>query len=240
MTDHRPLLKILGPHGVPTLAAARLQGWALILSAYRYNLQYTPGLDNVDPCETLPVTAAEVVRETQRDPVLRRVYQYTRCGWRHTSDIVLEPSQRRSCELSIENGCILWANRVIIPSKLRSTVLEELHEGHLGVSRMKALARSFIWWPNLDKELEDTAKRCELCQRQQAKPAKTNTAHPWINPEKAWERVHADFAEYAGKQYLLLVDAYSKWPEVHMNLGTLQPPQTVEVQLSRTAVSSRY
>ena len=103
---------------------------------------------HIDPCETLPVTAAEVAREIQRDPVLRRVYQYTRCGWRYTSDPVLEPYQRRSCELSIENGCILWANRVIIPSKFRSTVLEELHEGHLGMRRMKALARSFIWWPN--------------------------------------------------------------------------------------------
>ena len=37
------------------------------------------------------MTAAEVAREQQRDPVLRRVYQYTRCGWRHTSDPVLEP-----------------------------------------------------------------------------------------------------------------------------------------------------
>ena len=58
MTDHQPLLKILGPHeGVPTLAAARLQRWALILSAYRYNLQYTPGLDNVEanPLSRLPV-----------------------------------------------------------------------------------------------------------------------------------------------------------------------------------------
>ena len=72
------------------------------------------------------------------------------------------------------------------------------------MSHMKALARSFIWWPNLDKELEDTTKRCELCQRQQAKPAKNNPAHPWIYPEKAWERVHAYFAEYAGKQYLLV------------------------------------
>ena len=58
MTDYRPLLKILGPHeGVPTLAAARLQRWALILSAYRYNLLYTPGLDNVeaDLLSRLPV-----------------------------------------------------------------------------------------------------------------------------------------------------------------------------------------
>jgi hypothetical protein len=39
VTDHRPLLKILGPQeGVSTLAAARLQRWALLLSAYNYKL----------------------------------------------------------------------------------------------------------------------------------------------------------------------------------------------------------
>ena len=82
VTDHRPLLKILGPkEGVPSLAAARLQRWALILSAYNYDLEYIPGANNreadmlsrllvpvdvIDPneeiydldyCEQLPVTA---------------------------------------------------------------------------------------------------------------------------------------------------------------------------------------
>ena len=40
-------------------------------------------------------------------------------------------------------------------------VAEEIHDGLLGVVRVKALARSFIWWPNLDRDLKDLAKRCE-------------------------------------------------------------------------------
>jgi hypothetical protein len=50
--DHRPLLKILGPHiGVPTLAAARLQRLALILSAYNYEIEYKPGVENKEALE---------------------------------------------------------------------------------------------------------------------------------------------------------------------------------------------
>ena len=159
---HEPLLKILGPkEGVPPLAAARLQRWALILSAYIYTLEYTSGVNNkeadmlsrlpipvdvVDPneeiytidfCEHLPVTATEVATETRQDPVMRRAYEFTLSGWKPQAPQELQPYARRADELTVENGCLLIGNRVIIPPELRSGVLEELHEGHLGVNRMR-------------------------------------------------------------------------------------------------------
>ena len=136
------------------MAATRLQRWARILSAYGYEIQYKPGVENkeadllsrlpipvevidpneqtfnVDYCDALPVTAAEIAKETQRDQILRRVYQYTKCGWGPNGEPVIEQYRRRASKLSIENDCLLWANRVIIPSKLRSLILSELHEGH--------------------------------------------------------------------------------------------------------------
>ena len=47
------------------------------------------------------------------------------------SDFV--PFYRRQNELSLLQGCIMWGTRVVIPSKLRVPVLEELHQGHLGI-----------------------------------------------------------------------------------------------------------
>ena len=65
----------------------------------------------------------------------------------------------------------IWGIRVIVPPTLRPQVLEELHQGHLGVVKMKAVARSYIWWPGIDKEIEETAKTCSGCQLMQAEPS---------------------------------------------------------------------
>ena len=104
------------------------------------------------------------------------------------------------------------------------------YEGHLGISRMKALARSFIWWPRLDKGLEDLVRSGPECQSFRNLPGHT-VSHPWIFPEgpwRPWRRILADFAEWKGKQYLLLIDGYSRWPEIH-ELGThATATQTVE------------
>ena len=39
---------------------------------------------------------------------------------------------------------------MVIPEKLRDQVMQELHEGHIGMVRMKMLSRAFVWWPELD------------------------------------------------------------------------------------------
>ena len=79
---------------------------------------------------------------------------------------------------------------------------------------MKALARSHFWWPGLDKEVEGVARECSACQAVKSAPAKA-PLHPWAWPTAPWQRVHIDFAgPFAGRMFLVLVDAHSKWPEV--------------------------
>ena len=53
-------------------------------------------------------------------------------------------------KLSVYDGCLLRGNRVIVPPEGRERVIELLHEGHPGNSRMKGLVRSFVWCPNID------------------------------------------------------------------------------------------
>ena len=85
---------------------------------------------------------------------------------------------------------------------------------------MKAIARSYVWWPNLDKEIESAVETCGRCQMHRNKPAKA-PLHVWPYPHRAWERVHVDFAgPYMGYNFFILVDAYSKWIEAKVMSST--------------------
>ena len=129
----------------------------------------------------------------------------------------------RRGELTIEGDCVLWGVRVIIPGKLQRKVLTELHHGHPGIVRMKAVARGHVWWPGLDKAVESCAKACPSCQANKNLPAKS-PLHPWSWPTSPWERIHVDYAgPIMGKMLLVITDAHSKWPEIYtMNSTTSQ------------------
>ena len=217
MTDHKPLTSILGVQsGIPTLAAARLQRWALILAAYQYKLLYRKSSDHANAdalsrlpsgnsqegeepsvcqvrfTDSLPISAKNIQQETGRGPLLSRVLSFVLNGWREACGTgELRPYFNRKLELSAEQRGVLWGTRVVIPPKYRNRMLEELHETHQGICRTKAYARSYIWRPNLDSQIEEFLKNCESCQMFRNKPAHA-PLHPWKFPARAWQRIHID------------------------------------------------
>ena len=213
VTDHKPLTTILGPkRGIPPLAAARLQHWAYTLSAYSYTIKFRPttehanadelsrlplgkhhtaSVDSITPfiigqIQALPVTAKQIQTATRQDGVLSQIFCYVEAGWPSHVDEVYKPFVNRENELSIEAGCLLWGNRVIIPTKLRSCLVAELHRDHPGASRMKAVARSYFWYIGLDKDIEDCAGRCISCQAVKNTPP-VAPLHPWLWPAHPWQ-----------------------------------------------------
>ena len=66
-------------------------------------------------------------------------------------------------ELSVKNECVLWGSRLIIPTSLQSDVLNTLHDAHLGASKMKSSARSWLWWPYMDIDIAKFVKLCQQC-----------------------------------------------------------------------------
>ena len=109
LSDHKPLQYLLGEtRGIPAMASARIQRWALTLSAYSYEIRYKPGADhaNADGLSRLPVSnlittlplpgdvlllfrtlettlirAAQIRQWTDTDPILSRGRRNVLSGW---------------------------------------------------------------------------------------------------------------------------------------------------------------
>ena len=172
LTDHEPLTSIFQPSkSLPAVTAARLQRYALFLAGFDYSIRYkntklhgnADGLfrlplhsetteGELDPVglfyakqfEPLPVTAEQVKLETQKDPLLVKVHELVMKGWSTPQEEEIKPYYQRKDELTVHCGVLMLEHRAVIPAKLRSQVLTELHEGHLGIVKMKCLARSYI------------------------------------------------------------------------------------------------
>ena len=72
----------------------------------------------------------------------------------------------------------MWGFRVVIPPPGRDLILTELHQTHPGISRMKSLARGYVWWPCMDSDLEAVVKSCTTCQSSHHNPLSA-PVHPW-------------------------------------------------------------
>ena len=244
-TDHKPLLGMFGEtKPIPTHSAARIQRWAIILTTYNYELVYRPGVQNgnADGMSRLPiegkdsdsshvkndvfmvdlahspVTSMEVKRETERDRVLTRVRDFILHGWPDNleEDVEFRAYKTRADELTVEEGCVLWGSRVVVPPKLRDKVLKDLHLAHVGMTRMKMLARSYCWWPKMDQQVEEVVAGCKTCTENARNPPSA-ILHPWEGASRPWSRLHIDHAgPFLGKLFLIVVDSFTKWVDAYI------------------------
>lgn len=230
--------------GIPVMAASRLQRWAVLLAGYSYDIEYVASNKNCADAlsrlpqtgsvitaassspanevtyshfveQFLPITNDEVRIATSKDSILSRVILYVQNGWQNKcNDEQIRPFYNKRNELYIERGCIMWGYRLVIPEKLRKQVLSQLHISHMGIVKTKSLARSYVWWPNIDAELEILCKQCETCAAEAQAPPRA-PPQPWPYHAQPWSRIHIDFlGPLNGKTYLVLIDATSKWLEV--------------------------
>lgn len=180
----------------------------------------------------MPVSFADIERETKMDQVLPIVMKYVNNGWPAPREIQNHPQpvavfHRHRESLSIINGALTYLDRTVIPLSLQAKILQNLHQSHPGCSRMKSLARGYVYWPGIDGDIERLVRTCKGCQLAAKMPARVEPIS-WPEPEGPWERVHIDFAgPVGGAQYFIIVDAYTKWPEV-FRMSSTSAAATVE------------
>ena len=116
-------------------------------------------------------------------------------------------------DLTTVSGLVLRGAQIFIPKSMRKDKLERIHEGNLGIVKCKRRARKGCYWPNMNTHIEDMVKRCEIFRKEQ--PSKeVDKLQPHEIPVNPWQKIGTDLFQYAGRNYLIVTDYYSYWPEV--------------------------
>ena len=160
------------------------------------------------------------IRQATQDDDTMALLQYTiTFGWPNTVQELPKELQAYWTfreEMTVEDGLILKATRIVIPPTLRESTLQQLHEGHLGFIKCYNRAKQTVYWPNLRKELEDLVLNCQLClKHSQAKrrPKPTPSFGQEI-PAVPWTKLASDIFHFQNDSYLLIVDFTSRFPVV--------------------------
>ncbi|KAI7800948.1 hypothetical protein IRJ41_015739, partial [Triplophysa rosa] len=226
-TDHKPLIAIrknlneMSPH---------IQRLMMRLQRYDFELVYTPGKyivladalvsteEDVNIhvnliVESLSVSdqkLKQIAEETAKDPVLHAVIDNLNNNWVKSSCAQLYNVRS---ELSVADGILLRRDRIVVPQVMRKEMLSRIHEGHLGIEKCKRRSRDSVYWPGINSDIETMVSTCEVCLKHQNRQAR----EPMITtdlPQYPWQKVGTDLFHFHGKEYLLVVDYLSSFPEI--------------------------
>ena len=103
-------------------------------------------------------------------------------------------------------------NRIVIPAPMRREILDQIHVGHQGITKCRERARQSVWWPGINRQLEDIILSCLECCKERQPP--TPPLKPSEFPKLPWETVGTDLFYWKGSNYLLIVDYFSRFIEI--------------------------
>ncbi|XP_055523140.1 uncharacterized protein K02A2.6-like [Wyeomyia smithii] len=118
-------------------------------------------------------------------------------------------------ELCQVGDLLLRGDRIVVPTALRFQFLKIAHEGHLGSSMMKSTLRLSLWWPRMDREVENFVRNCRGCILVAAPDAPEPMTRKQL-PDGPWKEIAIDFLGPLpeGQWLFVVVDYYSRFVEV--------------------------
>lgn len=174
-TDNEPLKFIFREKkNLSVMLQSQLIRWAYFLSGFTYKIEVVKSKPNgnCDALSRLPIQDKSLVfeedftiinyveinmrsvdfkvlaRETIKDPILSRTIKFLRQGSPKNPEFKNDVEKnlfKKRLELSVEDNCLLWGFRVVIPESLRKAVLSLLRASHMGEIKIKQLARNYFW-----------------------------------------------------------------------------------------------
>lgn len=169
--------------------------------------------------ESLPISIdkkQEFIIATENDNDLQTLKNYIVKGWPKNVNLIpdnIKPYFKYADELNIINGLIFKGTRLIVPQTLRKDLLSKIHYCHLGIEKCKNRAREIVFWPFMNRDIENIVNNCLSCMKYR----KENTKQPLILrefPNVPWETLGVDFFHFKNAEWLLLIDYFSKYVEV--------------------------
>ncbi|XP_041439819.1 uncharacterized protein K02A2.6-like [Xenopus laevis] len=172
---------------------------------------------SIDIALALPQHLLQKLKDaTESDVELSALKQMHSNGWpnrKRSADIVVQPYWPLRHEIHIDDGLVMIGDKFIIPKSCRPHMIERLHVAHQGIQRSKAQARMLMYWPNMGKDIELGVSTCNACQEM----LPSNMKEPLLTheiPSMPWTKLAADIFDLYGHSYLLVIDYFSKYPEV--------------------------
>ncbi|GBM07895.1 Uncharacterized protein K02A2.6 [Araneus ventricosus] len=149
-----------------------------------------------------------------KDETCQKLTDYVLKGWppKKEVDTLCAPYWQSRYEISVQDGLLMRGCRIIIPKSHQAEVLNQIHEGHLGIIKCRARARCSVYWPGISKVIEEKIKSCTACIQESS-----NRHQPLIPtsfPERPWEVLGLDLFKYKNSWHLLISDYYSRYPEI--------------------------
>jgi transposase InsO family protein len=243
-TDHKPLVPLLGMKNLDCLPPRilrfrlRLDRFDYTIVHVPGKLMYTADTLSRAPattCESLhlqelaeeaaegyvehlPASQGrleEYSKAQTEDQICAKIIEYCMQGWPKNIkkiDENLRVYWKHQSELSICKGILLLGRRIVVPRLLQKETLLKIHEGHQGIERCCLRARNSVWWPEMSQQIKDFVTRCPECVK-----ISTPNREPLIIaelPDYPWQRIATDLFMFNGTDYLLVVDYFSRYPEI--------------------------
>ena len=244
LTDHKPLRTLMTANGKPS---ARILKWTLNLQSYNFTVKHIQGCSN--PADILSrqpssdddgiesgtelyinsliansipkaVSFSEVLNASVDDHVIKKVVTSLQTRhWEKDNDV--KPYLKIKEQLTFKSGILLKDSRIVIPSVLRRRILKIAHEGHQGMTKTKALLRTKVWWPGIDRDIEEEIRTCLPCLSVSA-PSPPEPLLPSTMPSSPWQKLHIDMygPMPSGESILGIIDSCSRWAELHILRST--------------------
>ena len=152
------------------------------------------------------------------DEEIKTIIKLTLEGWPKSPKLVPDIAKiyyGEKANLSVHNGLLVCGQRIVIPRSLRKDILERIHEGHPKLKKSKDLAKTTVWWPGINSDMQQKIQNCSYCLTN----APTQHKEPLLPtklPPRAWSKIGADLCEFKNKTYLITVDYYSRWIEIDL------------------------